>query len=104
MFAGGGDRIKHVIYIIKENRTYDQILGDLAMRGQPVGNGDKSLAMYWRGGDANEHKLHCSLGCWITFSTRARCRVTACLVECGDRHGLPGADLGAELSWRAAEL
>ena len=30
-FAGGSQsRIKHVIYIIKENRTYDQILGDLA--------------------------------------------------------------------------
>ena len=29
-FAGGAqDRIKHMIYIIKENRTYDQILGDL---------------------------------------------------------------------------
>ncbi len=27
--------IQHVIFIIKENRTYDQILGDL-----PVGNGD----------------------------------------------------------------
>jgi DNA-binding beta-propeller fold protein YncE len=30
-------RIKHVIYIVKENRTYDQILGDLL-----VGNGDPS--------------------------------------------------------------
>ena len=33
-FAGGMDsRIKHVIYIIKENRTYDQILGDLSKEG-----------------------------------------------------------------------
>ena len=31
VFAGGAqDRIKHVIYIIKENRTYDQIFGDLS--------------------------------------------------------------------------
>ena len=46
-FAGGAtDRIKHVIYIIKENRTYDQMLGDLAQNGQPVGNGDPSLTMY----------------------------------------------------------
>jgi DNA-binding beta-propeller fold protein YncE len=33
--------VRHVIYIIKENRTYDQILGDLE-----VGNGDKSLAEF----------------------------------------------------------
>ena len=29
-----------MIYIIKENRTYDQILGDLKEDGKPVGNGD----------------------------------------------------------------
>lgn len=33
--------IKHVIYIIKENRTYDQVLGDLE-----VGNGDKTLVEF----------------------------------------------------------
>ncbi len=38
--------IQHVIYIIRENRTYDQVLGDLAFGGKPVGNGDASLAMY----------------------------------------------------------
>lgn len=31
--------IRHVIYVVKENRTYDQVLGDL-----PEGNGDPSLA------------------------------------------------------------
>jgi YVTN family beta-propeller protein len=36
-------RIKHVIYIVKENRTYDQILGDLDR-----GNGDPSLALFRR--------------------------------------------------------
>jgi phospholipase C len=34
-------RIKHVIYIVKENRTYDQILGDLDR-----GNGDPSLTQF----------------------------------------------------------
>ena len=43
-------KIHHVIYIIKENRTYDQILGDLE-----VGNGDPSLTMY---PDANTPNLH----------------------------------------------
>jgi phospholipase C len=33
--------IKHVIYIVKENRTYDQILGDL-----PAGNGDPNLTQF----------------------------------------------------------
>ena len=33
-------QIKHVIYIVKENRTYDQVFGDL-----PRGNGDPSLAI-----------------------------------------------------------
>jgi YVTN family beta-propeller protein len=43
-------KVHHVIYIIKENRTYDQILGDLE-----VGNGDPSLTMY---PDANTPNLH----------------------------------------------
>ena len=46
-FAGEArSPIKHVIYIIKENRTYDQVLGDLTQDGKPVGNGDPSLTMY----------------------------------------------------------
>ena len=36
----GSPGIQHVIYIIKENRTYDNVLGDLA-----GGNGDKSLCL-----------------------------------------------------------
>ena len=45
-------RIKHVIYIIKENRTYDQILGDL-----PRGNGDKSLAEFGEKITPNFHRI-----------------------------------------------
>ncbi len=37
----GAGKIKHVVYIVKENRTYDQVLGDL-----PQGNGDPSLALF----------------------------------------------------------
>jgi YVTN family beta-propeller protein len=44
--------IEHVIYIIKENRTYDQVLSDL-----PVGNGDKSLLMFGRDVTPNQHAL-----------------------------------------------
>jgi DNA-binding beta-propeller fold protein YncE len=44
--------IQHVIYIIKENRTYDQILGDVA-----DGNGDKSLCMFPQDVTPNLHAL-----------------------------------------------
>ncbi|MGD0278584.1 MAG: bifunctional YncE family protein/alkaline phosphatase family protein [Smithella sp.] len=45
-------RIKHVIYVIKENRGYDQVLGDL-----PRGNGDPSLTIYGREITPNQHAL-----------------------------------------------
>ncbi len=45
-------RIHHVIYIIKENRTYDQILGDLGR-----GNGDPSLTEFGEKITPNFHKL-----------------------------------------------
>jgi DNA-binding beta-propeller fold protein YncE len=45
-------RIKHVIYIVKENRTYDQILGDLDR-----GNGDPSLALFGETTTPNFHKI-----------------------------------------------
>jgi DNA-binding beta-propeller fold protein YncE len=67
-FADGtGDHIKHVIYIIKENRTYDQILGDLKQNGKAVGNGDASLAMYGENVTPNEHKLALQFGVLDNF-------------------------------------
>jgi YVTN family beta-propeller protein len=45
-------RIKHVIYIIKENRTYDQVLGDLGR-----GNGDPKLAEFGLSITPNFHAL-----------------------------------------------
>ncbi len=51
-FASGGHPIRHVIYIIKENRTYDQIFGDLG-----VGDGEPSLTMYGASITPNQHKL-----------------------------------------------
>jgi hypothetical protein len=59
--------IKHVIYIIKENRTYDQIFGDLKQNGKPVGNGDPSLAMYGAEITPNEHKLALQFGVLDNF-------------------------------------
>ncbi|MFL6557398.1 MAG: beta-propeller fold lactonase family protein, partial [Bacillus sp. (in: firmicutes)] len=44
--------IKHVIYVIKENQTYDHVFGDLGK-----GNGDPSLALYGKDVTPNHHKL-----------------------------------------------
>jgi DNA-binding beta-propeller fold protein YncE len=67
-FAGGASgRIRHVIYIIKENRTYDQILGDLSQNGKPVGNGDPSLTMFGAAVTPNEHKLALQFGVLDNF-------------------------------------
>lgn len=52
MKVGGSSPIKHVFYIIKENRTYDQVLGDI-----PEGNGDTSLVLFGKRITPNQHKL-----------------------------------------------
>jgi len=67
-FTGGrASPIKHVIYIIKENRTYDQIFGDLVQEGKPVGNGDASLTMYGADITPNLHKLALQFGVLDNF-------------------------------------
>jgi len=53
-------QVKHVIFIIKENRTYDQVLGDLKNppnTGVPVGNGDPSLTQWGQAITPNLHSL-----------------------------------------------
>jgi len=44
--------IKHVLYIIRENRTYDQVFGDLGR-----GNGDPNLVLFGKNITPNAHKL-----------------------------------------------
>ena len=50
--VGDASPIKYVFYIIKENRTYDQVLGDM-----PQGNGDTSLVLFGEHITPNQHKL-----------------------------------------------
>jgi YVTN family beta-propeller protein len=45
-------KIKHVVYVIRENRTYDQVFGDMAK-----GNGDPKLTMFGADVTPNAHKL-----------------------------------------------
>ena len=61
-FQGDSNPIRHVIYVLKENRTYDQILGDLK-----VGNGDPSLTMYGAEVTPNQHKLALQFGVLDNF-------------------------------------
>ncbi len=61
-FAQGKNPIRHVIYVLKENRTYDQILGDLK-----VGNGEPSLTLYGKDVTPNEHKLALQFGLLDNF-------------------------------------
>ena len=50
--------IKHVLYIIKENRTYDQVFGDMKDAvGKPIGNGDPALTIYGENVTPNHHQL-----------------------------------------------
>jgi DNA-binding beta-propeller fold protein YncE len=62
IFARGSNPIRHVIYVLKENRTYDQIFGDL-----PVGDGDASLTMYGKEITPNQHKLALQFGVLDNF-------------------------------------
>ncbi len=50
---------KHVVYIIKENKTYDQVLGDM-----PKGRGDSSLCVFGRNITPNVHALADQFG-WM---------------------------------------
>jgi YVTN family beta-propeller protein len=61
-FAGGKNPIKHVIYVIKENRTYDQVFGDLK-----PGNGDPALVLYGEDITPNQHKLARQFGILDNF-------------------------------------
>ena len=61
-FGSGQNPIKHVIYVLKENRTFDQILGDLK-----VGDADPSLNMYGADITPNEHKLALQFGVLDNF-------------------------------------
>jgi YVTN family beta-propeller protein len=51
-------QITHVIYIVKENRTYDQVLGDMKdSQGNPIGNGSPALTLFGENITPNQHAL-----------------------------------------------
>ena len=52
-------QLRHVVYIIRENRTYDQVFGDVAR-----GNGDARLAIFDNAVTPNAHAI---AGRWVLF-------------------------------------
>jgi DNA-binding beta-propeller fold protein YncE len=64
--AGSYPPFEHVIYIIKENRTYDQVFGDL-----PQGDGDTSLTFFPRPVSPNHHALAERFGLYDRFMVNA---------------------------------
>ncbi len=59
---------KHVLYIIKENRTYDQVLGDMTM-----GDGDSTLTTFGRLITPNTHKLCDEFALLDNFYVSGKC-------------------------------
>lgn len=62
-----GGPIRHVIYVIKENRSYDQVLGDIANA-----NGDAKLAMFGERVTPNQHALAQRFGIFDNAYTDAQ--------------------------------
>ncbi|MFQ5536538.1 MAG: SMP-30/gluconolactonase/LRE family protein [Gemmatimonadota bacterium] len=58
--------IEHVIYIVKENRTYDQVLGDM-----PEGDGDSTLVFFPEAVTPNHHALARRFGLYDRFFVNA---------------------------------
>jgi YVTN family beta-propeller protein len=60
--VGGSSPIKYVFYVIRENRTYDQVLGDLSK-----GNGDPSLTLFGEQVTPNAHALAAAFATFDNF-------------------------------------
>ncbi len=95
-FAANGGPIKHVIYIIRENRTYDQLFGDLKVNGKAVGNGDPSLVMYGEDVTPNLHKLAKQFGVLDNFYDSAEVS--------GDGHVWSNSAIGTDYLERTWQL
>ncbi|MGW5252990.1 bifunctional YncE family protein/alkaline phosphatase family protein [Streptomyces sp. NPDC004012] len=59
---GDPSTIKHVFLLVKENRTYDQVFGDM-----PQGNGDASLTQFGENVTPNQHALARQFGLYDNF-------------------------------------
>src|SRR4029078_4685454 len=67
--VGDSSPIKHVFYVIRENRTYDQVLGDL-----PTANGDPNLTLFGQDVTPNGHALATTFATFANFYVDAEVR------------------------------
>lgn len=68
--AGGRTPIQHIVLIVRENKTYDTVLGDLG-----TGNGDPTLAMFGKKITPNLHKLAAMFTSHDNFYDDSECSV-----------------------------
>ena len=64
--VGEPSPIQHVFYVIRENRTYDQVFGDV-----PAGNGDPNLCLFGEAVTPNAHALAAQFGLFDNFYVNA---------------------------------
>jgi DNA-binding beta-propeller fold protein YncE len=96
-FKRGSNPIRHVIYILKENRTYDQVFGDLRVGDRKIGNGDPALTLYGEDVTPNQHKLALQFGVLDNFYDSGEVS--------GDGHGWSNAAITSdynEKTWQIA--
>ena len=97
MANGGKGPIKHVIYIIKENRTYDQLFGDLTYNGKPVwATATHRWTMYGEDITPNQHKLALQFGVLDNFYDSAEVS--------GDGHVWSNTAIGTDYLERTWQL
>ncbi len=68
--SGGKTPIEHIVLIVRENKTYDTVLGDLG-----TGNGDPALAMFGKKITPNLHKLASMFANHDNFYDDSECSV-----------------------------
>ena len=99
-FASGSNPIRHVIYIIKENRSYDQVFGDLK-----EANSDPSLCLYCEDITPNQHELARQFGILDNFYVSGEVSgKRSCVVHGSDRQRLHREDVGDRLPRLGAHL
>ena len=96
--VGDASPIKHCIYIIKENRTYDQVFGDMK-----EGNGDPSCAFSPRRSRPIITTWPANSCCWTTSTSTAKCRPTATNGRWGPMPPTSWRNLAADLSRQSAK-
>jgi DNA-binding beta-propeller fold protein YncE len=64
--VGEPSKVKHLFYVIRENRTYDQILGDVA-----AGNGDRNLCLFGEEVTPNAHSIAAEFALFDNFYVNA---------------------------------